>query len=38
MKKDHLFLLSPKKWLGEGKIKLSMVEEELDFITRWNLG
>ncbi|NGX59341.1 MAG: hypothetical protein KR126chlam3_00492 [Chlamydiae bacterium] len=38
MKKDHSFLFSPKKWLGEGKIKLSMVEEELDFFTRWNLG
>jgi len=24
--------------LGEGKIKLSMVEEELDFFTSWNLG
>lgn len=35
---NHPFLLEPKKWLGEGKIKLSMVEEDLEFYTRWNLG
>lgn len=35
---EHPFLLEPKKWLGEGKITLSMVEEELDFFTSWNLG
>lgn len=34
----HSFLFHPKKWLGEGKINLSMVEEELDFFTRWNMG
>lgn len=34
---NHPFLLEPKKWLGEGKIKLSMVEEDLEFYTRWNL-
>lgn len=33
----HAFLLEPKKWLGSGKINLSMVEEELEFYTRWNL-
>lgn len=32
----HLFLLEPKNWLGEGKISLSMSDEELDFYTRWN--
>ncbi len=31
-------MLEPKNWLGEGKIKLSMVEEELDFFTKWNMG
>lgn len=36
--KEHPFLLEPKQWLGEGKINLSMVEEELDFMTRWSLG
>jgi len=34
---EHPFLFTKKNWLGEGKIKLSMVEEELDFFTRWNL-
>lgn len=37
LKNDHPFLFSPKKWLGEGKIRLSNIEEELDFYTRWNL-
>ncbi len=32
---QHAFLLSPSDWLGEGKIQLSMVEEELPFHTRW---
>ncbi len=34
---DHLFILSPNQWLGEGKIVLNMVEEELAFFTRWNV-
>lgn len=34
---DHLFLFTKKNWLGEGKIQLSMVEEELGFYTRWNV-
>lgn len=34
----HDFLFSSKTWLGEGTIQLSMVEEELPFSTRWNLG
>lgn len=38
MKQKHPFLLESHNWLGEGKITLSMVEEELDFFTRWNLG
>jgi hypothetical protein len=33
----HSFILSPDFWLGEGKIQLSMVEEELFFFTRWNV-
>lgn len=35
---QHLFLLQPSSWLGEGKIRLNMVEEELFFYTRWNMG
>lgn len=38
MKEEHPFLFSPKKWLGEGKIQLSVSDEELDFYTRWSLG
>lgn len=34
----HLFLLQPSAWLGEGKIRLNMVEEELSFFTRWTMG
>jgi hypothetical protein len=33
----HPFILTPSSWLGEGKIQLSMVEEELAFFTRWNV-
>jgi len=35
---EHPFIFTVKNWLGEGKIKLSMVEEELNFYTSWNLG
>lgn len=38
MTTGHHFLFSSKHWLGEGKIKLSLVEEELAFYTKWNLG
>jgi hypothetical protein len=34
---NHSFILQPSAWLGEGKIQLSMVEEELGFFTRWNI-
>ena len=34
----HVFIFSPGIWLGEGKIILNMVEEELNFFTKWNLG
>ena len=30
-------MFSPGKWLGEGKICLNMVEEELTFFTRWTV-
>ncbi len=33
----HSFILEPSAWLGEGKIQLSMMEEELGFFTRWNV-
>ena len=31
----HLFIFKPSLWLGEGKIRLNMVQEELNFFTRW---
>lgn len=34
---DHLFIFSPTSWLGEGRIQLNMVDEELGFYTRWNI-
>lgn len=34
---NHAFILTPSAWLGEGKIQLNMVEEELAFFTRWNI-
>ncbi len=34
----HLFLMQPLAWLGEGRIKLNMVDEELSFFTRWSMG
>ncbi|HUD01628.1 MAG TPA: hypothetical protein VMR37_04835, partial [Rhabdochlamydiaceae bacterium] len=37
MEKQHHFILSPSTWLGEGKILLNMVEEELAFYTKWNV-
>ncbi|MBI2811923.1 MAG: hypothetical protein HYX67_13995 [Candidatus Melainabacteria bacterium] len=33
---QHQFLLTPSSWLGQGKIQLNMVSEELNFFTRWN--
>lgn len=32
---NHMFIFSPGLWLGEGKIMLNMVEEELFFGTKW---
>jgi hypothetical protein len=34
---QHPFILKPSSWLGEGKIQLNMVEEELSFYTRWKI-
>lgn len=34
---QHPFLLTPSNWLGQGKIQLNMVSEELAFFTRWNV-
>lgn len=34
---NHFFIFSPGSWIGEGKIRLNMVEEELGFYTRWNV-
>ncbi len=33
----HPFILTPSCWLGQGKIQLDMVAEELAFFTRWNI-
>jgi hypothetical protein len=33
----HPFIMIPGTWLGEGKIQLNMVEEELGFFTRWTV-
>jgi hypothetical protein len=35
---QHQFLLTPATWLGQGKIQLNMVAEELNFVTRWVIG
>lgn len=34
---NHAFIFSPGLWLGEGKIILNMVEEELFFGTKWSV-
>jgi len=35
---NHPFLLTPSSWLGQGRIQLNMVDEELSFVTKWNVG
>ena len=35
--KDHKFIFTQGQWLGEGKINLSMSDEELPFFTRWKI-
>lgn len=34
---QHSFIFSPGTWIGEGKIILNMVEEELVFQTKWSV-
>lgn len=34
---NHLFIFRSGNWVGEGKITLNMVEEELFFNTNWNV-
>lgn len=33
----HPFIFKPGTWLGEGKITLSTMEEDLPFFTRWEV-
>ncbi len=35
---NHFFLLQPRAWVGQGSIQLSMVAEELTFMTNWDIG
>lgn len=37
MNTHHKFLFEPGIWLGEGKVKLSVSEDDLLFFTRWNI-
>lgn len=34
---QHFFLLNQGVWLGQGKIQLNMVAEELAYFTRWTI-
>lgn len=34
---EHIFLLEPKLWLGEGTIQLSNAEEDLGYMTKWSV-
>ena len=34
---EHPFIFTPSLWLGEGKITLNMLKEELPFSTRWEV-
>ncbi|MFA6119558.1 MAG: hypothetical protein WCT85_00590 [Parachlamydiales bacterium] len=33
----HNFIFHPKPWIGEGIITLNMVEEKLNFFTKWSI-
>jgi len=35
LKFKHFFIFEPKPWVGEGVITLNMVEERLNFFTKW---
>ncbi len=37
MNPQHLFIASPGLWVGEGKIVLNMVEENLKYFAHWNV-
>lgn len=39
MSKDlhHPFIFKPGQWLGEGRITLNMMDEELPFYTKWRV-
>ncbi len=37
MKFKHHFIFEPKIWIGEGIITLNMVEERLNFFTKWSV-
>lgn len=37
MDKNHNFIIAPGKWIGEGKISLNMVAEELPFTMNWEI-
>ncbi len=34
---SHEFIFSPGEWLGEGSITLSLVDEPLNFVTKWRI-
>lgn len=36
-KEKHAFIFEPGVWLGEGKVKLSISDEELKFFTKWEV-
>ena len=37
MKHENLFIFKPCQWIGEGIITLNMVEEKLNFFTKWTI-
>lgn len=37
MSKPHMFVFEPGTWLGEGKVRLSISEEDLKYFTRWQI-
>lgn len=37
MKIGECFIFGPGTWLGEGKVKLTVSDEELKYVTRWNI-
>ncbi|EKD28361.1 MAG: hypothetical protein ACD_79C00331G0003, partial [uncultured bacterium] len=37
MSLKHIFIFQPHPWIGEGIITLNMVEEKLNFFTKWSV-